>query len=192
LSISDSGKERIVHNRGGRLAARILQALGENTVSEAKEEGLVQLANGLELTYSTVTASYDDRRGVGFKACIDAADGRTPLLSRQVGALILCIDFTGTPAVTYRRSPTSKLVSLPPPKEGVLFCPVSTSLSNASLQCLANGIDVPKGALMWAVARENGTPFEDGWLAKNPPLSIWKGESSSSQRILTLSIHRYS
>ena len=62
-----------MHNNGGRLAARLLQALGD-TVSEAKEEGLVRLANGLKATYSTVTVTYDDTHSTYFCALIDAAD----------------------------------------------------------------------------------------------------------------------
>ena len=179
-----------MHNKGGREAARILQALGENTVSEAQEEGLVRLASGLEITYSTVTITYDDTRGVTFNAYIDAAAGHEPLLNRQVGVLILCIDFTGTSAVTYCRGGLAKKYSLPPPKD-FLLCPLPTTLSKASLDCLAEGIRFPKGGLMWALARENGTPFEDGWLAKNPPDGKWKGESPSSRPILIRSIYRY-
>ena len=190
LSISDSGKERIKHNSGGRLAARILRALGD-TVSEAKEEGLVRLANGLLIAYSTVTFTYS-RLGVSFKALIDCSDGPEPLLNRQVGALVCCMDFTGTSAVTYSRGGFAKKYSLPPPKGNFLFCPLPLTLSKASLDCLAEGISFPRGGLMWALARENGTPFEDGWLAKNPPDGLWKGKSPTSQRILTLSIHRYS
>ena len=190
LSISDSGKGRIKHNTGGRLAARLLQALAENTVSEATEEGLVRLASGLDLTYTTATCTYND--GVSLRACIDAAGGEEPLLSRQVGVVIFCFDFTGTNIVTYRRGGRAKeYYSLPPPKDDFLFCPIRTDLSKASLDCL-KFIDFPKSWLIWALARENGTPFEDGWLAKNPPDGLWKGKSPTSQRILTLSIHRYS
>ena len=191
LSISDSGKGRIIHNRGGRLAARSLQALGENTVSEAKEEGLVRLLNGLVITYSTVTSTYDDKGGVTFRALIDAADGPEPLLNRHVGALILCIDFTGTTDVTYTRG-TGKTISLSAPKEGVLFCPISTHMSYESLQCVAKGIKFPKEVLMLALAIENGKSLGDDWLVKNPPHGNWKGESPSLQCILTLSIRRYS
>ena len=179
MSISDSGKERVTHNRGGRLAARLLQALGENTVSEAQEEGLVRLANGLKITYSTVTASYDAHHGVSFKALIDAADGPEPLLNRHVGALILCIDFTGTSEVTYCRGGFAKTYSLPPPKDNFLFCPISTNLSKASLDCLAAGITSPKGGLMLGLAREHGVDLGDDWLAKNPPTAQWTGESPS-------------
>ena len=161
-------------------------------VSECKEEGEVELSDGRTITYSTVTWTYDAWLGVTLKALIDASDGPEPLLNRQVGALILCIDFTGTSEVTYCRGGFGKTYSLPPPKDNFLFCPLPTTLSKASLDCLAEGIRFPKGGLMWALARENGTPFEDGWLAKNPPDGIWKGKSPSSQRILTLSIHRYS
>ena len=185
MSISDSGKGRIIHNRGGRLAARILQALGENTVSEAKEEGLVRLASGLELTYSTVTTTYNGE--VVFKALIDAADGPEPLLNRQVGALIFCIDFTGTSEITYSRANSSKTYSLPPPKDGILFCALSTNLLKASLDCLADRINFPKSWLMWALAREHGRSLGDDWLVKNPPRSDWSGESRSSlERIPTL------
>ena len=179
-----------MHNNGGRLAARLLQALGD-TVSEAKEEGLVRLANGLKATYSTVTVTYDDTHSTYFCALIDAADGPEPLLNRQVGALVFCIDFTGTSAVTYKRG-SGETISLAPPPEGFLFCPVPTTLSKASLDCLANGIHFPKGALMWALSIELGKPLGDDWLLKNQPFSTWKGKSPSSQRILTLSIHRYS
>ena len=189
MSISDSGKDRIKHNKGGRLAAHLLQALGENTVSEAQEEGLLRLANGLKITYSTVTCTYNDQ--VSLRAYIDAAGGEEPLLSRQVGVVICCIDFTGTTSVTYTRG--SNTLSLAPPKGGFLFCPLPTALSKASLDCLANpgGIKFPKGGLMWALARENSVKLGDDWLEKNAPYSTWKGESPSSQRILALLIHRY-
>ena len=180
MSISDSGEGRIKHNKGGRLAARILQALAENTVSEAKEEGLLRLLNGLEITYSTATSTYDAWLGVTLKALIDASDGPEPLLNRQVGALILCIDFTGTSEVTYTRAFGTKKYSLPPPKDGFLFCPLRTSLSKASLDCLAAGITFPKGGLMLGLAREHGVDLGDDWLAKNPPRSDWSGESRSS------------
>ena len=103
MSISDSGPTRPIHQKGGLLAARILQALAINTVSECKEEGLVRLANGLEVTYASVTFTYDAHQGVTFIALIDAAEGREPLLNRQVGAVIFCIDFTGTTTVRYTR-----------------------------------------------------------------------------------------
>ena len=178
LSISDSGEGRITHNKGGREAARILQALGENTVSEAKEEGLVRLASGLEITYSTVTVSYDDTRGVTFCALIDAAAGHEPLLNRQVGVVILCFDFTGTNIVTYRRGGHAKeYYSLPPPKDGFLYCPMSTNLSKASLDCLKAGIHFPKSALIWALSKYHGKPLGDDWLVKNPPHGSWEGES---------------
>ena len=192
-SISDSGETRIVHNSGGLFAARILQALAEDTVSEAKEEGLLQLANGLKITYSTVTASYSTvTNDVRFQAYIDAAEGHEALLNRQVGVLILCIDFTGTTTVTYRRGDRSNTLSLPPPKEGYLFCALGTNLSKASLDCLEAAITYPKSFLMWALAKYHGRSLGDDWLEKNPPSAKWTGESPSSQRILTLSIHRYS
>ena len=191
MSISDTGPTRPIHQKGGLLAARLLQALAENTVSEGKEEGLVQLANGLKLTYTTVTASYDDNRGVSFCAFIDAADGPEPLLNRHVGALILCIDFTGTTTVTYRRGDRSNTLSLPPPKEGYLFCALGTNLSKASLDCLEAAITYPKSFLMWALAKYHGRSLGDDWLEKNPPSAKWTGESPSSQRILILSIYRY-
>ena len=152
----------------------------------------MRLANGLKITYSTVTASYDAHHGVSFKALIDAADGPEPLLNRHVGALILCIDFTGTSTVTYRRGGLGKALSLAPPPEGFLFCPVPTTLSKASLDCLAAGIHFPKGTLMLGLAHSLGKSLGDDWLLKNPPDAHWKGKSPSSQRILTLSIHRYS
>ena len=179
-----------MHNRGGRFAAQLLQALGENTVSEAKEEGLVRLASGLEITYSTVTVSYDDTRGVTFCALIDAAAGHEPLLNRQVGVVIFCFDFTGVSAVTYCRGGSAKKYSLPPPKD-FLFCPLPTTLSKASLDCLAKGIHLPQNALIWAVSKYHGKPLGDDWLRNNPPPSSWTGETPSSERILTLSIHRY-
>ena len=164
-----------MHNRGGRFAAQLLQALGENTVSEAKEEGLVRLASGLEITYSTVTVSYDDTRGVTFCALIDAAAGHEPLLNRQVGALIFCIEFTCTSTVTYVRGGHGKALSLPPPKDNFLFCAMTTNLSKASLDCLAAEPHFPKGALMLALAREHGVDLGDDWLVKNPPDAKWKG-----------------
>ena len=190
MSISDSGKERVKHNSGGRLAARLLQALGENTVSEAQEEGLVRLANGLKITYSTVTASYTDDHGVTFRAYIDASHGPESLLNRQVGALVCCMDFTGTSAVKYKRG-RGETISLAPPPEGFLFCPVPTTLSKASLDCLAKGVKFPKGALMLGLAREHGVDLGDDWLAKNPPHGSWEGESPSSELVLILSIYRY-
>ena len=188
LSISDSGKGRIKHNTGGRLAARLLQALAEITVSETKEEGLLQLFNGLKLTYTTVTHSYDGE--VTLKALIDAAAGHEPLLNRQVGVVIFCFDFTGVSAVTYCRGGSAKKYSLPPPKD-FLFCPLPTTLSKASLDCLAKGIHLPQNALIWAVSKYHGKPLGDDWLRNNPPPSSWTGETPSSERILTLSIHRY-
>ena len=188
-SISDSGEGRITHNSGGRLAARLLQALAEITVSETKEEGLLQLFNGLKLTYTTVTHSYDGE--VTLKALIDAAAGHEPLLNRQVGAVIFCLEFTGVSSVTYRRGDHRNTLFLDPPKDDFLYCPISTNLSKASLDCLAAGITFPKGGLMWALAHEHGVDLGDDWLAKNPPSAKWKGESPSSERILTLSINRY-
>ena len=150
----------------------------------------MRLANGLEITYSTVTSTYDAWLGVSLKALIDASDGPEPLLNRQVGALILCIDFTGTSEVTYCRGGFAKKYSLPPPKDGFLFCALSTSLSKASLDCLQR-ISFPKGGLMWALALEHGADLGADWLAKNPPDATWKGKSPTSRRILILSIHRY-
>ena len=192
MSISDSGKGRIKHNTGGRLAARLLQALAENTVSEATEEGLVRLASGLLASYTTTTSSYIESRGeVSLKALIDAADGPEPLLNRHAGCQIFCIDFTGVSRVTYARAGWNE-ISLAPPKDGFLFSVVSLNLSNASLECLADTVDLPKGALMWGLAREHGILLDDDFLEKNPPLSNWKGESPSLQCILlTLSIYRY-
>jgi hypothetical protein len=161
-------------------------------VSECKEEGEVELSDGRTITYSTATSSYDARCGVTLTFCIDAAKGLEPLLNRQVGALVCCMDFTGTSAVTYCRGGFAKKYSLPPPKDNFLFCPLPTTLSKASLDCLAEGISFPKGALMLGLAREHGVDLGDDWLAKNPPDGIWKGKSPTSQRILTLSIHRYS
>ena len=101
------------------------------------------------------------------------------------------MDFTGTSAVKYKRG-RGETISLAPPPEGFLFCPVPTTLSKASLDCLANGIHFPKGALMWALSIELGKPLGDDWLLKNQPFSTWTGEPSSSELVLTLSIHRYS
>ena len=104
MSISDSGTGRITHNNGGRLAARLLRATGRKFVSECKEEGETELSDGRTITYTTVTASYHTNNGdILFKALIDAAGGLEPLLNRQVGVLVLCMDFTGTTAVTYKR-----------------------------------------------------------------------------------------
>ena len=189
-SISDSGEGRITHSKGGIRVARLLQALAEITVSETKEEGLLQLFNGLKLTYTTVTHSYDGE--VTLKALIDAAAGHEPLLNRQVGAIIFAIDFTGIPTVTYVRGGRGKALSLPPPQDNFLFCAMTTNLSNASLQCLAEGIQFPKGGLMFALAHEHGRSLGGDWLAKNPPDRKWKGKSPTSRRILILSIHRYS
>ena len=161
-------------------------------VSECKEEGEVELSDGRTITYSTATSSYDARKGVRLTACIDAADGLEALLNRQVGVFIFCFDFTGVSAVKYRRGPFAEELSLAPPKDGLLFCSMSTNLSDASLQCLANGIHYPKGALFWALAKYHGMILSDDWLEKNPPLAYWSGESPSSQRILKLSVHRYS
>ena len=188
-SISDSGEGRITHSKGGIRVARLLQALAEITVSETKEEGLLQLFNGLKLTYTTVTHSYDGE--VTLKALIDAAAGHEPLLNRQVGAVIFCLEFTGVSSVTYRRGDHRNTLSLAPPKGGFLFCPVPTTLSKASLDCLAEGIKFPKGALMLGLAREHGVDLGADWLAKNPPDATWKGKSPTSRRILILSIHRY-
>ena len=151
----------------------------------------MRLANGFEITYSTVTASYDARDGVRFTVCIDAAEGPEPLLNRQVGALILCIDFTGISTVTYDRGGHGKALSLPPPKDDFLYCAMSTNLSKASLDCLAAGKRFPKNALMWGLAKYHGRSLGDDWLEKNPPDGHWTGKSSSLQCILTLSIHRY-
>ena len=160
-------------------------------VSECKEEGESELDDGRTVTYSTATSRYDARQGVRLAAYIDAAAGHEPLLNRQVGVLILCIDFTGTSAVTYCRGGLAKKYSLPPPKD-FLFCPLPTTLSKASLDCLAEGIKFPKGALMSALSKYHGKPLGDDWLEKNPHKADWSGESPSSELVLTLSIHRYS
>ena len=192
-SISDSGTGRITHNNGGQVVARILKATGRKMVSECKEEEELVLSDGRTVTYTTATSSYDARQGVRLAAYIDAAAGNEPLLNRQVGALIFCIEFTGTSTVTYVRGGHGKALSLPPPKDNFLFCPLTTNLSKASLDCLAAEPHFPKGLLMWALAREHGKSLGDDWLLKNPPRSDWSGESRSSlQRILILSIHRYS
>ena len=161
-------------------------------VSECKEEGEVELSDGRTITYSTATSSYDARKGVRLTACIDAADGLEALLNRQVGVFIFCFDFTGVSAVKYRRGPFAEELSLAPPKDGLLFCSMSTNLSDASLQCLAEGISFPKNALMWGLACEHGRSLGDNWLVENPPLSTWTGEPSSSELVLTISIYRYS
>ena len=161
-------------------------------VSECKEEGELKLSDGRTVTYSTATQSYTTSHGVSLQTRIDAAGGDEPLLTRQVGVVIFCLDFTGVSAVTYARSRGWNEISLPPPKEDFLFYAMSTNLSNASLQCLAKGIKFPKGGLMFALAHEHGRSLGDDWLAKNPPDGTWKGESPTSRRILTLSIHRYS
>ncbi len=111
-------------------------------------------------------------------AFIDAAAGHEPLLKRQIGAMVFCIDFTGTFAVTYCRGGAAKKYSLPPPKDGFLFCPLSTSLSKASLDCLKR-ISFPKNVLIWALAKYHGEPLGDDWLVKNPPHGSWEGESPS-------------
>ena len=191
MSISDSGKHRIKHNTGGRRIASLLRATGRKMVSESKEEGEIVLPDGRTITYTTATSSYDARNGVRLTVCIDAAEGHEPLLNRQVGAIVIALDFTGTSTVTYVRGGHGKALSLPPPKDNFLFCPLPTTLSKASLDCLAEGISYPKGGLMLGLALENGTSLGDDWLAKNPPSAKWKGESPSSERILTLSINRY-
>ena len=191
MSISDSGKDRVKHNNGGLVVARILRATGRKMVSECKEEGETELSDGRTVTYSTTTSSYDAKGCVTLKACIDAAGGHQSLLNRQVGVLIFCFDFTGVSTITYAKAGWNE-ISLPPPKKGFLFCAMTTNLSNASLQCLANSIQFPKGGLMWALAREYGSSLGDDWLAKNPPDHKWKGKSPTSRRILILSIHRYS
>jgi len=192
MSISDSGKHRIKHNTGGRRIASLLRATGRKMVSESKEEGEIVLPDGRTITYTTATSSYDARNGVRLTVCIDAAEGHEPLLNRQVGAIVIALDFTGTSTVTYVRGGHGKALSLPPPKDNFLFCPLPTTLSKASLDCLAEGITCPKNALMRALAIECGTPFDDGWLEKNRPRSDWSGETPSSlQRMLTLSIYRY-
>ena len=160
-------------------------------VSECKEEGESELDDGRTVTYSTATSRYDARQGVRLAAYIDAAAGHEPLLNRHVGALIFAIDFTGTFTVNYVRGGHGKALSLPPPKDNFLFCPLSTDLSKASLDCLATELHLPKNALMWGLAKYHGRSLGDDWLRNNPPPSSWTGETSSSERILTLSIHRY-
>ena len=191
MSISDSGKDRVKHNYGGGLVARILRATGRKMVSECKEEGELELSDGRTVTYSTATSTYDAKGRVTLKALIDAAGGDEPLLTRQVGVVIFCFDFTGFSTVTYARAGWNE-ISLPPPKDNFLFCAMTTNLSNASLQCLAEGIQFPKGGLMFALAHEHGRSLGGDWLAKNPPDRKWKGKSPTSRRILILSIHRYS
>jgi len=190
FSISDSGETRIAHNKGALVAARILGATGRKMVSECQEEGELALPDGRTVTYNTSTITYDARLGVSLCAFIDAAAGHEPLLNRQIGAMVFCIDFTGTSEVTYCRGGFAKKYSLPPPKDGFLFCPLRTSLSKASLDCLQR-ISFPKGGLMWALALEHGADLGADWLAKNPPDATWKGKSPTSRRILILSIHRY-
>ena len=73
FSISDSGETRIAHNKGARVAARLLQATGRKMVSECQEEGDVVLPDGRTVTYNTSTCTYDDRLGVSLCAFIDAA-----------------------------------------------------------------------------------------------------------------------
>ena len=181
MSISDSGKHRIKHNTGGRRIASLLRATGRKMVSESKEEGEIVLPDGRTITYTTATSSYDARNGVRLTVCIDAAEGHEPLLNRQVGAIVIALDFTGTSTVTYVRGGRGKALSLPPPKDNFLFCALPSTLSKASLDCLAEGISYPKGGLMLGLALENGTSLGDDWLAKNPPDGTWKGESPTSR-----------
>ena len=68
---------------------------------------------------------------------------------------------------------------------------VASQLASVGYLVGAAGITFPKGGLMWALAHEHGVDLGDDWLAKNPPSAKWKGESPSSERILTLSINRY-
>lgn len=188
-SISDSGENRITHNYGGGEVARLLGATGRKMVSECKEEGEEELPDGRTVTYTTATCTYDAHHGLNLSVYIDAAGGHEALLNSQVGAIIICFDFTGTNIVNYTRG--SKTLSLPPPKDGLLFCALSSKMSRASLQCLADRIRFPKEILMLGLASELGKSLGDDWLLKNPAHGNWEGKSPSSQRILTLSIHRY-
>lgn len=184
MFISDLGEDRILHCKECVGVAELLEAEGCKTISEDKEEMMVQLDDGRKFTVLTSSTTYRDRWTV--KTYIDGADEQEELMRGQVACVVFCIVFPDNDLITYRRGGRSnwQTFSVAPPRGGRLYCAVDGYLSEASRKALRL-IDFPKPLLYWGLCRANGMELGEDWLDTNMPRGTWQGEPSSRGILLT-------